>query len=420
MYAPLAALLLAGILPASRDAVAAPLDDDSIALAQAEEDEEDEEARRREEAIRQAEEEFGPDEGSLDVFKVEDLEEEEEEEPATLERLDEGDTLQPEGETEEAIDEDYGGDMEQEKFEFEDEEESVPIGGPGQDTAEIYRDFIEDMEDLGPDEEIIQWERYLQQYPNSLFKDRIQTRIENISEDLYDARVPSTEGFTDLDAGRREIRLAAPLHMEPVDPRTRVRAAFEWGYPEWINLVADYERQLVRSWSAHGGVRHRYTGWSIELGTRYALVKSARTNTIVTGILDVRGNTNPFYPTLRPQIGAGQRFTVKGHPLDVQLVGGPDLEFRSPISTRWMLGANVTYAPSDRVAFFVETNIEAKDILWDEAESFFRFPLATFGITFALDPNAKKFATVAANAPFASYYWGYHFGGVMGDFKLYQ
>jgi len=134
----------------------------------------------------------------------------------------------------------------------------------------------------------------------------------------------------------------------------------------------------------------------------------------------VRGNTNPFYPTVRPLIGIGQRFQVKGHPLDVQLVGGPDLEIRDPFSVRWLLGTNATWFPSDRVAFFVETSVEAKDILWDEGESFFRFPVATFGITFALDQSAKKYATVAANAPYASYYWGYHFGGVMGDFKLYQ
>jgi hypothetical protein len=279
---------------------------------------------------------------------------------------------------------------------------------------------MDELEDLGPDEEIIQWEEYLEKYPNSLFKDRIQSRIDVISENQYDERVPSSEGFGDLDAGRREIRLAAPLHLEPIDPRTRLRAAFEWGYPEWVNLVADYERQFNRSWSLHGGIQHRYTGWSIEAGTRYALVKSARTNTILTGIFDVRGNTDPFYPTLRPQIGIGQRFLVKGHPLDVQVVGGPDLEFRDLFTVHWLLGGNLTYFPSDRVAFFLETSVEAQNVLWDEAEAFFRFPIATFGITFSLDNAAKKFGTVAANAPYAAYYWGYHSGGVMGDFKLYQ
>ncbi len=409
MSVPLAILLLAGILPASRDAVAAPVEEDPVALAQADDDEESEEARKK----RKAAGEYGGDDASLDVFQDEG------EPVAPVRRIEESDSLQPDDE--EADDEDYGGDREEKEFTFEDEEEeSVPIGGPGQDTAKIYRDFVEEMEDLGPDEEIIQWEDYLRKYPNSLFKDRILTRIDDISEAQYDERVPSSEGFGDVDAGRREIRMAAPLHLEPIDPRTRLRAAFEWGYPEWVNLVADYERQLQRNWSVHGGVRRRYTGWSIELGSRYALVKSARTNTILTGILDVRGNTEPFFPTLRPQLGLGQRFSVKGSALDIQLVGGPDLQLHSGLHVHWLLGTNVTYAPSDRVAFFLETNVEAKDVLWEEAESFFRFPIATFGITFALDKAAKKLGTVAANAPYASYYWGYHFGGVMGDFKLYQ
>ena len=401
----LAVLLFAGILPPPGDAVAAPVEEETAALAQSDDEEEEEE---------ESDEDYGGDEGRLDVFK------DEEEEGVKPERLDEGDDLQLEGETEEKDDEDYGGDTEQEEFKFDDEDETVPVGGPGQDTARIYRDFMRDMEDLGPDEEIIQWETYLETYPNSLFKDRIQSRIDEITEGQYDERVPGSEGFGTLDAGKREILLSAPLHLEPIDPRTRLRAAFEWGYPEWVNLIVDYERQLQRPWSVHGGVQRRYTGWSIEAGTRYALVKSARTNTLLTGILDVRGNTNPFYPTVRPQIGFGQRFLLSGRPLDLQLVGGSDLELRSPFSIRWLLGANLTYAPSDRVAFFLESSVDAKEILWDEGESFFRFPVATFGITFALDQVAKKYATVAANAPFASYYWGYHFGGVMGDFKMYQ
>jgi hypothetical protein len=367
---------------------------------------------------------YGGDDINLDVFgEALDLEEGDEE----IKRMQQEDALDAEEGSEEALDDlEFGGDDDEDEFLFEDEEESVPIGGPGQDTARIYREYKENIEDLGPDEEIIQWEQYLSQYPNTLFGDHIQRRIDDLTEFQYSERVPDDlDGFTDIvDAGRREIKLATPRHLTPIDPRNKVRAGFEWGFPEYMNLFADYEAQIQRKWSWHVGVMHRYTGWNIEGGTKYALVKSARTNFIVTGIFDVHLNADPIFPALRPQLGVGKRFIVGGQPLDLQVVGGVDAELRlsEQMALVYIGGFNGTYQASEKVAFFVESSIVAKDMFWDAGinSGYFRFPLFTFGITFWAGEKNNITSSIAANAPYAYNYWGYHFGGVMGDFNMYR
>ncbi len=367
---------------------------------------------------------YGGDNIDLDVFdEALDVEEGDEE----IKRMQEDDALEAEEASEEALDDlDFGAD-EEDEFSFDDEEEAVPIGGPGQDTARIYREFKDNIEDLGPDEEIIQWEQYLSQYPNSLFKDHIQRRVDELTEFQYSERVPDDldGGFSDIvDAGRREIKLATPRHLSPIDPRNKMRAGFEWGFPEYMNLFVDYEAQIQRKWSWHVGMIRRYTGWNIEGGTKYALVKSARTNFILTGIFDFHLNTNPLFPAVRPQLGVGKRFIVAGQPLDLQAVGGIDIELRfdSQMDFVTVGGLNATYMASDKVAFFVESSITAKDFFWDAGinSGFFRFPLLTFGITFWTGEKGNVTSSIAANAPYAYSYWGHHFGGVMGDFNMYR
>jgi hypothetical protein len=352
-----------------------------------------------------SEDEF-PDEIDDSFFR------DDEEEEEKIERFDEADTkeeAEPDGDEdwtdsgEEPVDGDF--------FQEDDTEETeVEIGGPGQDSAKIYRSFLNQMEDLGPDEEIISWEQYLQKYPNSLFQAKIDTRIEAISEEQFSERVSlSREGL--VDAGQREVDLALPLLLESIDPRSKIRAGFEWGYPAYINLLFDYEKQLKREWSVHGGIRNRYTGWSLETGTRYAFVKSARTQTLVTGILDLHLNTNPVFLGVRPQIGVGKRF---GSSLDAQAVFGPDFELGDPLGIRWLGGANLTYHTADIVSFFAEFSAQMKHIGWEEAANGpFRFNVVTFGIKIA--PKEQTISSVGASVPASYSYWGYHYGSIMGE-----
>ena len=48
----------------------------------------------------------------------------------------------------------------------------------GQDTPEIYKSFQAKLERLGPTEEAIEWQQYLVKYPNSLYRSRIEKRVD--------------------------------------------------------------------------------------------------------------------------------------------------------------------------------------------------------------------------------------------------
>ena len=340
-----------------------------------------------------------------------------EEEEEKIERFEDADTPEEDGPEddenwEDASETPVDGDF------FEDEEgdaEDVEIGGPGEDTADIYRKFLNNMEDLGPDEEIISWEQYLQKYPNSLFRAKIEARIDDISDEQFNERLTRNEGGL-VDAGQAELEFTTPLLLESIDPRTKLRAGFEWGYPAYINLLLDYEKQLQRDLSVHGGIRNRYTGWNAEAGVRYAFIKSARMQALVTGIFDIHLNTNPVFLGVRPQLGVGKRF---GDSLDAQAIFGPDFELGSPVGIRWLGGANLTYHTADIVSFFAEFSSQMKHLGWDEASNGpFRFNVVTFGLKIA--PKEHSISTIAASVPASYAYWGYHFGSIMGDMNYYM
>ena len=340
-----------------------------------------------------------------------------EEDEEKIERFEEADAPEETGPEDDENWEDGGEENVDGDF-FEDEEgeeENVEIGGPGQDTADIYRSFLNGMEDLGPDEEIISWEQYLQKYPNSLFRAKIEGRIDEISDSQFNERL-STGRSGLVDAGQQEIHFATPLLLESIDPRNKFRAAFEWGYPSYINLLIDYEQQLKRDLSVHGGIRNRYTGWNAEAGVRYAIIKSARMQALVTGIFDLHLNTNPVFLGVRPQLGVGKRF---GDSLDAQAIFGPDFELGSPMGIRWLGGANLTYHTADIVSFFAEFSSQMKHLGWDEASNGpFRFNVLTFGLKIA--PKEHTISTIAASVPASYAYWGYHFGSIMGDMNYYM
>ncbi|MCB9746270.1 MAG: hypothetical protein H6741_35455 [Alphaproteobacteria bacterium] len=312
--------------------------------------------------------------------------------------------------------EDEGGGLFGDELEELGEDE---IGGEGEDNAEIYRDYRNNMNDLGSEEELLAWERYLEKYPNSLFRERIDVRMEELTNEIYGERLGEPIGGYQ-DAKDREIGLSHPILLENMDPRTRLRAGFEIGLGSYYTGVLDFEYQLLREWSVHAGARRRYTGGNIEVGTRYALVKSARLNLLVSGALDLHFNTNPGYPAVRPMIAAGKRFDL-GNGLDVQAQLGADLELPSSgrlPGVRYVGGLNATYLASDVVSFFFEGSVNMKHIGWDDGSPFM-FNVMSFGLRFT--PGAAPAQiSLNANVPVAYNYWGYHFGAVQGDVLYYM
>lgn len=315
--------------------------------------------------------------------------------------LDEGDDLDLD-----ATDDPEGGDILDE-----------PIDAPtSADSAATYRKAQERVADLDPDEEVEVWERYLELYPETPFRTRIEKRIDELMSGLYGEHIGGPSG--PVDARVEEIKLAQGLLIENINPRTRIVAGFEWGLPAFLGLHAGYEHQLRRNLSVHGDLRGRYQGWNAEAGVRYALVKAERTQMLVTLIGDLHFNFQPAYLGIRPQVGVGKIF---GDRLHVQAQTGVDLEVRGTPGLHWIGGANVTFMASKAVALFGETGWDVKNLTFSAGS--FRFNTAMVGMKFLPNmPNSEPGSlelNVGASIPYATQYWKFHFGSVMAQVNYY-
>ncbi len=362
---------------------------------------------------------FADDDDWLDDYETEDSEDDEwdrfEEDDSDIDMDDDpdeesGDLLEGDEEGEDPNEED-GFDL------LGEETGEERPSGEGEDSARIYRAAQDKAHNLGFEEELIFWGSYLEQYPNSLFSQQIQERMDTLSSRLYGEEIADDRDAPPMDAGRREIRFASPLAMESLGPRTRIRAGFEWGLPSYFNLLADYEHQINREMSAHVGMRRRFTGWNVEFGGKWAFVKSARTRTLVTLILDGRLNTGPAYLAFRPILAAGQRFMAPNtRGVDVQLQAGVDWEIRDPMRTFAIGGLNVFVWATDTVGAFLETSWTLKPGpeggLGNDKP--FAFNVLTFGMRFKPKTNPTHIA-IGANVPYFNNYWGWHYGAVQGD-----
>ena len=310
-------------------------------------------------------------------------------------------------------DEEDFGDM-FEDDEKQDDDENIE----GSDSAEIYRDATKEYKSLPPEDEIIAWRKYLQKYPNSKFTPAIDKRIEAVENQLYSGDIDDAEELQE--GGRKELRFAQPLLLENIDPLTKLRFAFEMGLPNYINFLVDYERQLSRELSVHGGFRNRYTGSNAEFGVRYALMKSTRLQTIVTAIGDIRINTDPFFPAFRPQIAAGKRFTLpNGFRIDSMAQLGTDLQIFNGITPALIGGIHITFVPSDTVNIFFESSTYMKEFFWEEGNTF-SFNTVSFGLKFVNPKQKDKFiAGFGTTVPYAHNYWRYHYGSIAGDVNLF-
>ncbi|MEQ1570564.1 MAG: hypothetical protein ABMA64_33345, partial [Myxococcota bacterium] len=299
-----------------------------------------------------------------------------------------------------------------------------PTRGTSGDTEQVYRSAMGRLGKLEPDEELAGWETYLAKYPDSVYRQRIEARMEELTDLMY-ANVGPTTG--PVDANKAEIGFSQALQLENIDPRSRVQLGFEMGLPSYLNLVADYEHQLARTLSFHGGIRRRYTGFNLEVGAHWSPVKSLRTNTLVTLLADVHLNTNPAYPGVRPQVAFGKRIGK----VDLQLQGGPDITFRtwpdtagqkvSGVQLAYTGGASVMYAASDKVGAFLESNLYMKQVEADGAfeGGLFRFNVVTFGLKFFPGKTANQEVNFGATVPYTQQWWQYHYGSIMAQYNRY-
>lgn len=346
---------------------------------------------------------------SEDAFKEED----EDTAPAPT-RLQEGDKAEEE---KEGDDLDFGDEGDDENIDFngdDDEQESVKPRQPGEDTAQIYRDAEAKYRELSMEEELLAWERYLQKYPKSLFRDRVEARIEDITQLLYEERVPGSDrGARPQDAAKAELNFFQPVHMSSPDTRRHITLEAAWGYPNWTALQLDYEHAFFREFAIHAGIDRDLTGTAIVAGAKYTPLKSARTGTLLSVGLDLKANTLPAFAGLRPVVSVGQRLDIMDG-LDLLGQAAVDLELRDPFGARIALGFGAELRPNDTVSVFFESNSNLKRI---DEDTTFTFMTGVFGLKFVPRKGDKAgdgriVAGLAADAPYSYHYWGFYRGAV--------
>ncbi len=309
--------------------------------------------------------------------------------------------------------------------------QTVKPRGAGEDTAELYRAAQDKAKSLSEIDEISLWEGYLKKYPNALFKQRIEQRLDDLERGLYAARTPGlTGGPTAVDAGRRELNFAVPIQFTNMDPRTRARAVVELGIPNWSTLNLEAEYALRRELSVRASMAKDLTNRAVSAGVKYAVVKSARTGSLVSAGADLKAFTDPGFFGVHPWVGGGQRFDVLGG-LDVQGSVGSDLEFRAPFGPRLEANLAAELQASPVVGIFLETSNDLKPWSYDARvvmpdgtlqesteHKQMRFLVGTFGMRFmAVKPKddtgrGRVNVALAANVPYSANYWGFYEGAV--------
>lgn len=337
-------------------------------------------------------------------------------------RLEEADKEETEGD-----DLDFGDDEEEGddiKFTDDDEQQTVKPREKGEDTAQLYRDTQKKCKDMTPDEEQLVWEEYLRKYPKTLFADRIEERMEELSAVMFGERVPgSDKGARQVDAVQRELNWSVPWGLSPIDPRSHISVGVQWGFPSWFGGKVDAEYAFMRQASAHVLLARDFAGGVVQPGAKYAIIKSSRTGTILTAGLDAKINMSPTFVAFRPIVSFGQRLRVMDG-LDISAQVAADFETREASDIRYNWGLHGELRPNKIVSVFWEWQWDAKYLGNEDVKDSFRFFTTTFGLKF----NAQKAKTeqgggrldagVGASYAYVQNYWGFYAGGVdlMGDY----
>ncbi len=300
------------------------------------------------------------------------------------------------------------------------------LRAPGTDDAELYRAEQARLASVPADEEVMAWEAYLETYPNTLFRDRITTRMEELEGAAYRQKIRRTS--TTQNAADAELLFVLPNHLPNVNPRSKVQAGIDIGVPGSFRGIADFEWALKRNVSVHGGFAGTYEGWGLELGTRYAFVKSAKSKVVATLIADLRLGFTPLVFQFRPQIAVGKIWDVGSSGVNIQLIvsGGtrvgtlppgtaPNASIVSQIGVFGGLHLSVRVAPP--VAVFFETDFDLKSL--DRAGGLFAFQSIGLGLRFF--PKLKNRdddplqVDVAGHVAVGSQYTQYFLGSVQAQ-----
>ncbi|MCB9682023.1 MAG: hypothetical protein H6733_11215 [Alphaproteobacteria bacterium] len=307
---------------------------------------------------------------------------------------------------------DDGGEPVEEEDLFEDERNTRDdLLQEGVDNPRVFRAREAEISSLPPDEEAMAWEAYLQEYPNSIFRERIEAHMDELQRAEYGNRI-GRDGQATVDANTLELDIVQPLHLVTLNPRTKVTAGIDMGFgagPLYTGGIADFEYAILRKLSVHGGVSGRYTGWGLEVGTRYAFVKSARDRLVATISADFRLNFNPLFFQVRPMIGFAKMFGPADKPFgksQIQVVAGAEIGTRKQETVAITGGVHLSFRLAQPVALYVESDVYARNL--GRAEGPFVFENVALGFKFYPTLKSRKDdaleLAVGAGLPAASTY----------------
>lgn len=318
--------------------------------------------------------------------------------------------------------------------EEEDERDERELLAPGSDNAEIFGKQEAKVRSMPPDEEVMAWETYLEKYPNSLYRGRIEERIEGLVESQFQMRIggrAGVKGSGPVDADQMEIQLTQAIGLDNINPRTRAQLGLLFGFPTYLELDADFEYALKRQVSIHAGMHGRYTGWSFDIGAKYAFVKSTKLNLVATVMADIgaqfsqrvsqqiagdNADANATQLVVRPQLGLGK---VVG-PVQLLLTAGAEVLTRANASPALIGGLHVSGRVAPPVAIYAESEFYVRQ-LGREAGP---FNFAVVAVGFKFYPITKRTddpleVAMAGMMPVSSGYMQPYLGAVQAQGVYY-
>jgi hypothetical protein len=315
----------------------------------------------------------------------------------------------------------------QDDDDFEDDEvldDDDDDDDPGIDDEQTYKTYKADLRGESPAEEIDAWYRYLDAYPNSLYRLEIERRMEALEEAAFEELLQEraeTDDDARVDARRQEMAVAEPA-MIGMNPNTRRRFEFNllWGYNDYINYELGLEWALARKFSVFGGITHQGRGFggALQVGAKYALVKDVRTGIVLSGAFSIRAGYSALDRLsfiLEPYIGFAWLASDK-----FQLQTSLAFDIRVDRINTWLLwDIMAVINPTDAFGIYIES--KQKHSLYfpeDLGTQYLAFFQA--GIGAKIRPTPLIEITIGANVPYFYRMWkDYEYFGIHADMTFY-
>ena len=256
---------------------------------------------------------------------------------------------------------------------FEDFEDlDDDIDALGEESEADYEALKESARKMDAQDEMAIWEKYLRDYPESIFYEEIEDRLKELGDRLYDMD-DDPIGDDDEDvihAKDAELDIVQPHAFFGANPRRGFKVMLRIGFGGYLAYRLEYEHAIKRNFSVFGNLHSRDpspsgVGANLEVGARYAIVKSVNRGVVLSLGGAVRVG---FDPGVRagfiPFIALGLK------PVDIvqfQFFFGPDFAFTPANTPIYRIGALGAVRFSKAVGLSVEADLKAKSKAWPES-----------------------------------------------------